>query len=524
MNAKVAQRKASRKTRERRRKQLEARQRRIDRRLDKRRFPLEYPVFSASNIHYEIGDRTRAIGCGGIGMIHQMAVNLGLDQTINEELHIFKRHFPYTESDHILNIAYNLLAGGTHLEHLELRRQDEAYLDAVGAMRIPDPTTAGDFCRRFWESHIDRLMEAINKTRLKVWSLQPPSFLEGEVFLDADGTMVETTGECKQGIDVNYKGQWGYAPLVVSVGNTGEPLYIHNRPGNRPSHEGAGFYLDKAVSFCHRAGVEQVTLRGDTDFTQTGRLDGWHEQGVRFIFGIDARENLYQRAEELPEMAWKRLQRPPRYEVATEPRRRPENVKQQIVVEREFEDIHLLEEYVADFAYQPSKCHRPYRVVVVWKELEVTRGLFKQFDQSRCFFYITNDWERSPEEIVRLANARCNQENLIQQLKSDVRALTAPLDNLESNWAYMVIASLAWTLKVWAGMLLPVEGRWHKKHTEEKQKLVRMDFTTFRNAIINVPAQIIRTGRRLVYRLLGWNRWQPVFFRLVDRLSMPLLL
>ena len=74
---------------------------------------------------------------------------LKLDQRINLDLQLFKMYAPYTEADHILNIAYNLLAGGTCLEHLELRRQDEAYLDALGAVRVPDPTTAGDFCRRF---------------------------------------------------------------------------------------------------------------------------------------------------------------------------------------------------------------------------------------------------------------------------------------------------------------------------------------------------------------------------------------
>ena len=91
----------------------------------------------------------QATNAGGIGAIHAMVRQLGLDEAINEHLHLFKLHLPYRESDHVLNIAYNLLAGGSCLEHLELLRQDEAYLNAIGADRIPDPTTAGDFCRRF---------------------------------------------------------------------------------------------------------------------------------------------------------------------------------------------------------------------------------------------------------------------------------------------------------------------------------------------------------------------------------------
>jgi hypothetical protein len=503
------------------RRTLAARNRRIKKRLDKASSGSECPVIAAANIQYEIADRTRAISAGGIGAMHQLVKRLGLDTLINQRLNVFKLYSPYSESDHVLNIAYNLLAGGTCLEHIELRRNDEAYLDALGAQRIPDPTTAGDFCRRFdwWKSL--QLMQVFNEIRLKVWRQQPSPFFE-EALIDADGTMVPTCGECKAGMDINYKGQWGYHPLLISLANTGEPLYIVNRSGNRPSHERAAGYLDLAVDLCRRAGFRKIKLRGDTDFTQTEYLDAWDDQGVRFVFGIDAMPNLYEKAENLPASAWKRLERPPRYQVKTQPRRRPENVKEQIVQAREFENIRLVEEHVAEFSYQPAKCTKTYRVVVVWKDLEVSRGQKKLFDKDRCFFYITNDKQRSVEAIVFDANQRCNQENLIQQQKSDVRALTAPLDNLDSNWAYMVMASLAWSLKAWAALLLPVHGRWQKRHEAEKHKLLRMDFTTFRHAMINIPAQIIHTGRRILYRLLSWNPWQPAFFRLLDALRLPL--
>jgi hypothetical protein len=232
--------------------------------------------------------------------------------------------------------------------------------------------------------------------------------------------------------------------------------------------------------------------------------------------------NLYQIVENLPADAWNCLPRPPRYAVKTEPRQRPENVKQRIVREREFENIRLCEEHVAEFPYRPSKCRKTYRVVVVWKDLEVTKGQRKLFDDSKCFFYITNDRNKSAEQVVFDANGRCDQENLIEQQKNGVHALTAPVDNLESNWAYMVIASLAWSLKAWAALLLRVHGRWKERHEREKRTLLRMDFATFRNAMINVPAQIVRTGRKIIYRFLSWNPWQHVFFRLVDQLRLPL--
>ena len=503
------------------RKRLAARKRRIQKRLDRTNFGSESPVMSASNIHYETAERTQAVSAGGIGMIHQMVKRLGLDTAINQHLNALKIYMPYSESDHVLNIAYNLLAGGACLEHLELRRKDEAYLDALGAQRIPDPTTAGDFCRRFDWWRVFLLMETFNEIRMKVWRQQPKSFFD-EAIIEADGTMVETYGQCKEGIDINYKGQWGYHPLLISLANTGEPLYIVNRSGNRPSHEKAAGYLDRAISLCRRAGFRKITMRGDTDFTQTEDLDRWDEGGVGFVFGIDAMPNLYEIAENLPNEAWKRLRRRARYQVKTKPRRRPENVKERIVQEREFENIRLTGEYVAEFPYRPVKCRKTYRVVVVWKELEVTKGQSKLFDDSRCFFYITNDWNSSAAEVVFNANKRCDQENLIEQQKNGVRALTAPLDNLMSNWAYMVMASLAWSLKAWAALLLPINGRWKERHAREKRTLLRMDFTTFRNAMINIPAQIIRTGGKIVYRFLSWNPWQHVFFRLVDGLRMPL--
>jgi hypothetical protein len=504
------------------RNQISRRKRRIARRLDKKdNRGCHQPMMRASNIHYEIADRTRATTVGGIGAIHLLARKLGLDEAIDSGLQLLKIHLPYHESDHVLNIAYNLVAGGIRLEHLELLRNDETYLDALGARRIPDPTTAGDFCRRFAAGDIDRLQEIFNTIRLKVWRQQPDSFFE-EAVIEADGTMVETTGECKEGMDINYKGQWGYHALVLSLANTGEPLYLVNRSGNRPSHEGAAAYFDRSIALARAAGFRRILLRGDTDFSQTEYLDRWDGDGVRFVFGIDATPTLYEIAENLPKNAWKELRRRPKYEVQTEPRQRPANVKQQIVEAREFEDIRLVKEYVAEFIYRPAKCRKNYRVIVVWKDLEVHRGQVKLFDDSRCFFYISNAWGMPTEEVVFEANDRCNQENLLQQLKSGVRSLSAPVDSLLSNWAYMVMASLAWSLKAWAALLLPEEGRWNEKHGEEKRKLLRMDFSTFRRALISVPAQILKTGGKLVYRLLAWNPWQHVFFRLLDQLGRPL--
>jgi hypothetical protein len=357
------------------RRKLANSKRRIERRLDK--FDVRgccEPIMTASNIHYEIADRVRGIAAGGIGVIHALALQVGLREAIDRRLHLFKIHLPYHESDHVLALAYLPLCGGTCLEDLELLRQDEVFLDALGARRIPDPTTAGDFCRRFTSASIQTLLDLINDTRIRVWAGQPAAFFE-EARLDMDGFLVETTGQCKAGMDIAYDGTWGYHALVLSLANTGEVLSVVNRSGNRPSQEGAAAEVDRALEVCFRGGFRCVLLRGDTKFAQTEHLDRWDDDArIRFHFGFEAFANLQGIAEKLPAHAWRRLQRPARYEVKTAARQRPDNVKEARVVAREFENQRLRSEEVAEFNYQPTACRKGYRMVVVKKNISVEKG------------------------------------------------------------------------------------------------------------------------------------------------------
>ena len=477
-------------------------------------------MYTASNIHYEHSDRVRGLGSGGIGAMHRLAQHVGLVDAIDRHVEVLKVHLPYFESDHVLGIAYNVLCGGTCLQDIEQRRQDEVYLDALGAQRIPDPTTAGDFCRRFDEASIEALQAAINETRVRVWRAQPPAFFD-DAIIDVDGTLAETTGQCKQGMDISYNGIWGYHPLVVSLANTQEPLYLVNRSGNRPSIEGAADRLDQACTLCQAAGFRRITFRGDTDFTQTRHLDRWDTGGVRFVFGCDARANLMAAADALPARVWTRLTRRPPYDVQTEPRERPANVKEAITTARAFRNLRLNSEDVAEFPYQPGACAKSYRMVVVRKNISVEQGDYRLFDEIRYFFYLTNDQETPAPEVVFLANERCNQENLIDQLQQ-VGATRMPVDTLLSNWAYMVMAALAWTLKAWFALRLPETGRWAARYVAEKRTVLRMEFKAFLHAFMLIPVQVVRTSRRLVFRLLAWNRWQPVFLRAFDQFRYPL--
>jgi len=489
--------------------------RRIRRRLDRPvSAPAPEPVITAANIQYEVATRTRAIACGGIGAIHLLVRNLGLAEAIDERLHLLKFHLPYHESDHVLNFAYNALCNGTCLDDIELRRNDVVFLDALGADRIPDPTTAGDFCRRFTAEDVETLQDVFDQIRLKVWRQQPPDFFE-EAVLDVDGTLVVTDACCKQGVDIAYDGTWGYHPLIISLANTGEVLSVVNRPGNRPSHEGAAEQLDLAILLCRQAGFHRVYLRGDTDFTQTKQLDAWDAEDVLFLFGIDAMPNLKALAEDLSASDWIALQRSPQYVPKGEPRRRPERVKDRIVRERGFETLTRVREDVAEVGYRPTACQESYRLIIVRQTIAVEKGQARLFDEIRYRFYLTNDRDVTRQALVFKANDRCDQENLIAQLKGGAHALRAAVDNLVSNWAYMVMTALAWNLKAWFALSVPEHPRHRARHREQKHRLLRMEFKRFVNALILMPCQIVRGGHRLLYRLLSWNEWQGVFLRVV---------
>jgi hypothetical protein len=490
-------------------KNLRKRKKKIEKRLD----PLSNtqdrgPVFSTKRIDYEFSQRINAVSAGGIGVIHEMVSKLGLQDEIDRNLNLLKIHRPYHESDHVLNIAYNILCGGCRLEDIENNRTDEGLLNAFGATRIPDPTTAGDFTRRFDSDSIETLMDCFNRVREKVWRICP-ELLSGEVVLDIDGTIAPVEGECKEGMNLSYKGIWGYAPLIVSVSNTKEVLYLKNRPGNVPSHQDAAEWIDRACALV-RNHADQIVLRGDTDFSQTQHLDRWDDQGVRFVFGMDARANLVNIAEDLPESAWKRLSRRPKYEVQTRPRKRPENVKDRIVREKGFRTFRLTGEEVAEFEYQPVACKKSYRMVVVRKNISVEEGESVLFDDIRYFFYITNVVDRTAEETVLFANQRCDQENVIEQLKNGVHAMRMPTSDLLSNWAYMVIAALAWNLKAWMAFYAP-EG-------SSRSDIIKMEFRRFLRSFMMIPAQIIRTGRRIIFRYLAYTDHLEIIFRTYDRL------
>ena len=504
--------------------------RQLQRRLERERLAIERrlqaavapnlagPLLQGAPIRYEWAERDRGVAHGGMGMIARLVEAVGLAGEIDASVKLLKVHRPYHESDHVLNIAYNALCGGTRLEDIETRRTDAVLLDGLGTPSLPDPTTAGDFCRRFDEASILALQEAINRARLKVWSQQPASFFSQTARIDADASIVGTGGQCKQGMDISYNGIWGYSALLVSLANTAEPLYESLHGANRPSHEGVVPLYDRSIELCRRAGFTDILLRGDTDFSLTTEFDRWDADGVRFVFGYDAKANLVQAAERQPEDLYHELAAKAERQLATRPRTRPTNVKDDIVRKRGYKTIRPKKEEVVEFSYRPRACKQDYRVVALRKNLSIERGDNVLFNEYKYFFYITNDWELTADQVIGEAHQRCNQENLIGNLKSGVRALHAPVNTLYANWAYMTMASLAWTLKAWCALMLPVSPRWEAQHEQQRGRLLTMEFRTFRAALIDIPCQIVKAARYIRWRIQTWNPWLGILFRLLDAL------
>ena len=491
----------------------------IERRLERAVRPnTTGPVLGGANIVYELSERTKGTAHGGIGAIAKLVDACGLANEINSSLELLKLHKPYYESDHVLNITYNVMCGGQRLQDIEARRCDEVFLDGLGCESLPDPTTAGDFCRRFDPDAVLALQEAINRSRLKVWRSQPDSFFEQPAVIDADASIVPTDAETKEGMDIAYNGIWGYSALVVSLANTKEPLYLGLLGANRPSHEGVIDYYDRAIALCREAGFTAIRLRGDTDFSLTAEFDRWDSDGVRFVFGYDAKANLIERAQNTDDELYHELVTRAERQIATKARTHPRNVKDDIVRERNYKVLRQAAEDVVEFSYRPGKCKRDYRVVALRKNISVERGENVLFSQYRYLFYITNDRDMTADEIINEARQRCNQENLISQLKSGVRALHAPVNTLCANWAYMTMAALAWSLKAWCALRLPVTPRWAERHNEQRRRLLTMDFRTFLTAFIEIPCQIIITGRRVRWRILAYNQWLGALFRLIHAL------
>jgi hypothetical protein len=486
---------------------IKKRKKNLQTRLENNNQESAHPVFTARRACYDISEKITAIHCGGIGVINELVNTAGLPEKINSRIKLLKRHKPYFESDHILNMAYNIICGGKNIEDIELLRNNTAYLDGLGTERIPDPTTAGDFLRRFNEEEIIELMEVMNDTSMNVLKNTQRKEVHDHGIIDVDGKIQETFGECKEGMDMSYKGKWGFSTLVTTEATSGAHLYVVNRPGNKLSQEGAAEWMDKSIGVVKK-GFKKVYLRGDSAFSLTWKFDEWTENGTGFIFGYDNRANLVKKAENIRKNEWQALERRKKENKSGKERKQKYRVKEAMVKKREYKNLTTTKEFVSEFRYKPVKCKREYRVIALKKIIDVTKGQQYLFEDSRYLFYITNIEDMSAVQALRFIQGRCNHENKIEQLDNGIHALKMPAAEFTANWAYMVITTLAWNLKSWFALIIP--------DAEKKQEIISCEFKSFQNRMVNIPCQILRAGRRIIFRYLNYNPWIEILLKIPE--------
>ena len=456
-------------------------------------------------LHLESDPRGEMTHYGGLVLAQQFVRRFGVAQRLDGALRLFKRHAPYHESDHVLALAYTLYADGTCLEDQAVLQGSEAVRRLVGACRIPDPTTAGDFLRRFRTTQdLERLSGVIDAVQEAVWSK-----LSGKArrqrkkhefaLVDLDGHIKPLYGVQKEGADFSYNGRWSYQPLVVSLAGSGECLKVVNQPGSaRPSDAAAGAL--KEVLPRVRRHFRNALVRGDTDFDRSDIFNAAIDEGAYFAIGARVYPNRAALVEAIGKKNWQPFF--PRAERGQRggPSRHvyTKNWRRQKAAERGFRRLRTVKQWLSEIDYQPHGLDSACRMIVRRVLIEETDGQGALFTHFRYRLVLTNlPRSYTAREVIDLTYQRCDQENVIEQFGQGIAGWRMPVAEFRGNSAWLQIARLAWNLGKWiAQIALPTE-------------VVRWEWKRFRRHFVYLAAKVLKIGRRLVVRLAGSHRFLP---------------
>jgi hypothetical protein len=467
-------------------------------------------------LHLEAEGRGETTHYGGLVLAQQFVRRFGVAQCLDQHLRLFKRHAPYCESDHVLALTYTLYADGTCLEDQGALQASEAVRRLVGACRIPDPTTAGDFLRRFkTAAEVEQLSAAIDEVQEQAWSKLPRRVRRRRAqhelaLVDLDGHIKPLYGEHKEGADFSYNGRWSYQPLVVSLAGSGECLRVVNQPGNARSSDGAAEALRAVLPRVQRH-FRNALVRGDTDFDRADVFQEVIDAQAYFAIGGRVYPNRAALAQALPESAWQpfipRAQRG-RCSALARQGRTP-NWRKHKAAQRRFRNLRTIRQWIAELSYQPAGLQHPCRMIVRRILIEEQNGQGALFESFRYRLILTNlPRSYSPREIVDLAYQRCDQENVIEQFGAGIAGWRMPVAEFMGNWAWLQVARLAWNLGKWIAQLaLPAE-------------VVRWEWKRFRRHFVYIAAKVLKKGRRLIVQLTDSHRYLPEILAAHTRLQV----
>jgi len=467
-------------------------------------------VLRTPKVHTEVSERMHATCLGGAALAVALWRRLDAARIIDKELHVLRRHRPYQESDHVLAQALNMVLGGTCLEDVTRLQHDPALLRIIGGDRLPDPTTAGDFLRRFDESinpgSLTALRAVVDELQRRAWARLrsgPKDRLRrlgGLVLVDIDSKIRAFTGNQKEGADLSYKGTWSHHPLLLTCATTQEVLAVRNRPGNAVSSAGAREMLLENLPRV-AAGLGQAVVRMDAGFENTAMRRACQENGAYFVQAAAGRHERYRLLDQLPDEAWVEWlpsKERDRDGVAacetTRPRRRGRNLRRQTMLRRYKDDKTKGRHWLAEVECRPTKAEPPCRLIVIREEI---RNQYSErqpplFAHHEFRFVLTNLPARfTPSDVIDLSHDRCDQEKIICQLGDDIPMWRMPVREFAGNEAHLEIARLAWNMGKWLGLLvLPLES-------------IRWEWKRFRSAFVFIAAEVIRRGRQT------WLRFSP---------------
>jgi DDE family transposase len=467
-------------------------------------------------LHLEAEGRGETTHYGGLVLAQQFVRRFGVAQCLDQHLRLFKRHAPYCESDHVLALTYTLYADGTCLEDQGALQASEAVRRLVGACRIPDPTTAGDFLRRFkTAAEVEQLSAAIDEVQEQAWSKLPRRVRRRRAqhelaLVDLDGHIKPLYGEHKEGADFSYNGRWSYQPLVVSLAGSGECLRVVNQPGNARSSDGAAEALRAVLPRVQRH-FRNALVRGDTDFDRADVFQEVIDAQAYFAIGGRVYPNRAALAQALPESAWQPfIPRAQRGRCSAPARQgRTPNWRKHKAAQRRFRNLRTIGQWIAELSYQPAGLQHPCRMIVRRILIEEQNGQGALFESFRYRLILTNlPRSYSPREIVDLAYQRCDQENVIEQFGAGIAGWRMPVAEFMGNWAWLQVARLAWNLGKWIAQLaLPAE-------------VVRWEWKRFRRHFVYIAAKVLKKGRRLIVQLTDSHRYLPEILAAHTRLQV----
>jgi hypothetical protein len=453
-------------------------------------------VMRLPGLHVEVADRSTVTAYGGLALASAFLKRFRVAQAIDERVHVLKLHLPYHESDHVIAQALNLYTGGTCIEDQAALQHDEGVLRMLGACRLPDPTTAGDFLRRFEERRnrgsLAGLRAAIDTVQGEVWGK-----LAGKrkrkrdwAVVDLDGHTKTLYGVQKDGADFDHKGRWSYNVLLASLAGTGECLAVRNRSGNLRSSNGAAKLLDETLPRL-KSRFAKVLVRADSDFDRRDIREACEAEGAFFAFVAREPANRLSWAEAIPESAWKpfrtrayREQQARRSAGGFVARRKKRNRRRRRARERGYTDLKLMRQWVAEIPWTPKGSEKTYRMILRRQLIEERDGQGHLFEFYRYRYVVTNlptSW--SPVEVIDATYQRCDQENVIEQMGSGIALWRMPVAEFEGNSAQLA---------------LPAE-------------VVRWEWKRYRQAFVYLAVEVVHRSRQ------RWLRFSPAH-RFLDQL------